>query len=120
MHIAVDLDGTIDAASALFQNLFSTLKAAGHTVTVLTGSSTIDSVSIAGKQNYLNQLGMGDSYSQLVLIPSDDDMDKLSQLKALWCSENGVDILIDNRKANAKAAVAAGVQLVLVPWATRV
>ena len=39
--------------------------------------------------------------------------------KALVCQEMHIDVVIDNDKQNAQAIIAAGVPLVLVPWATR-
>lgn len=132
MHVAVDLDGTIDAAPAVFQSLLAGLKAAGHVITVLTGASDKDTTGVnvkeiaANKKQYLDKLGLGEAYSQLVVLPQGKDVKAtkagdldLHDLKADWLKSNNVDLFIDNDKGNARAAVKAGVTLVLVPWATR-
>ena len=119
MKVAVDLDNTIDATPKQMQSLMSAFLAAGHSVVVLTG--TAEDVATQevwnDKQQYLNALGCSSCWSQLTVIASPDGSG--SEAKAKWCEDNGVDILIDNSKDNAKAATAAGVPLVLVPWASR-
>ena len=133
MHVAVDLDGTLDSAPDLFLSLLSALKTSGHVITILTGASDKDTTGVnvkeiaAQKKQYLNKLGLSEVYNQLVVLPQagdiqatkSGDMD-LHDLKADWLKENHVDLFIDNDKGNAKAAVKAGVRLVLVPWASRV
>lgn len=127
MHIAVDLDGTIDASPTLFVTFLTALKTSGQTVTILTGAAGDANVSkqdIEEKKQYLARLGLGEAYDQLVVLPQVpiDDPDKdttLHDAKADWLAKNHVDLFIDNNKMNAKAAMKAGVKLVLVPWATR-
>lgn len=134
MHIAVDLDGTLDAAPVQFQGLLSALKAAGHTVTVLTGAVVVAGKPvpqdvISAKKSQLNQIGMSEVYNQLVVLPQnpknakvgkskDGDLD-LHDAKAEWLQNNHVDIFIDNNVGNAKAATKAGTKLVMVPWASK-
>ena len=119
MRVAVDLDNTIDTNPKEFQSLMQALRAAGHVVTVLTGTGDEAATQEVWteKCQYLATLGCGNCWDDMTVIaspggPSSDE-------KAKWCNEHGVDILIDNSKENAKAAIAAGVPLVLVPWATR-
>ena len=122
MKIAVDIDGTIDSAPRPWQSIMSAMKSAGHTVVVLTGTQEEGGPTPADfeeKANYLTSLGCGSGvYDQLEVLDG-SDKEKLPELKADWCAKNGVDVLFDNDKDNAKAASAAGVELVLVPWASR-
>ena len=120
-HIAIDVDGTIGATPYQMQEIASALMAAGHRVTVLTGygDGQVTQAIFDEKANYLNSLGFGQSYNDMTVIANGPGVD-LAAKKADYCVSEGVDILIDNSKANAKAAVAAGVPLVLVPWASRV
>ena len=119
MRIAVDIDGTIDANPDEMRSIMGSLMAAGHTVTVLTGTS--DEVATEtdwqNKYDYLKSLGCGAVWDTLCVVGH--EVGDLDAQKAKWCAENGIDVLIDNDKGNAKAAIAAGVPLVLVPWASR-
>ena len=117
-HIACDVDGTADAAPHQIQELLQSLRAAGHRVSILTGTGD-DEVTqdiFTAKANYLNSLGCGSCWDDMTVL-SDKD---IPGTKATWCADNGVDIMIDNDKDNAKAIAAAGIPLVLVPWASRV
>ena len=119
MKVACDLDNTIDAAPQQMQSLMSALMAAGHRVTVVTGTQSDQATQqdFDDKANYLNSLGCGQSFDDLVVLaaPPGD----LANAKAEFLSANGYHVLIDNDKGNAKAATKAGVPLVLVPWASR-
>ena len=119
MKVAVDLDNTIDATPKEMQSLMTALMAAGHVVVVLTGTAedVVTQEVWNDKNQYLNTLGCSTCWNQLTVIASPDGSG--SDAKAKWCDEHGVDILIDNSKENARAATAAGVPLVLVPWASR-
>ena len=119
MKVAVDLDNTIDATPKQFQSLMTALRAAGHLVIVLTGTAEdVASQTVWDeKANYLATLGCGTCWDQMTIVASPDGDG--ADAKAKWCDDNGVDILIDNSKDNARAATEAGVSLVLVPWATR-
>ena len=119
MKVAVDLDNTIDSTPKQMQSLMSALMAAGHYVVVLTGTAD-DSPSQEtwqAKADYLNTLGCSNCWTSLVVIASPDADG--ADAKAQWCDVHGVDILIDNSKENARAAMGAGVPLVLVPWGSR-
>lgn len=120
-HVAVDLDGTISAAPQQMQELCSALMAAGHRVSVVTGTAndTATQTDFDEKSNYLNALGMGQSYTDMTVIPSSIS-GGLPNAKAKWAKSQSVDIAVDNSKANAKAYVNIGIPLVLVPWASRV
>lgn len=120
-YVVFDIDGTVAAQPAQFQELASAMIAAGHRVGILTGSAS-DPVTQAdwdNKANYLNSIGMGESYQDLTVI-SNQVKGGLANAKAQFCAQNGVDIYCDNSQANAQAAVDAGVDLVLVPWASKV
>lgn len=119
-HIAVDIDGTVDAAPSEMQGIMSALKAAGHRVSILTGTAnpTATQQDFNEKSNYLNSMGCGQCWDSMTVVAHGGNVN-LADAKANWLSSNGVDVLIDNDKDNAKAATKAGVPLVLVPWASR-
>ena len=116
MLVCTDLDGSIEADLPTFQHIFAALRAAGDQVAILTGVkgvSTIGPDQVQAKRDYIAQLGFT-AYDQLVVFPDDGQLD---ELKAQWCEAHGASLLVDNSKANARAA--SQVTLVLVPWATR-
>jgi len=116
MLVCTDLDGTIEADPATFQHIFAALRATGDQVAILTGVrgvATIGPAEVQAKRDFIAQLGFT-AYDQLAVFPDDGQLD---ELKAQWCQANGASLLIDNSKANARAA--SQVTLVLVPWATR-
>lgn len=119
MKIAVDLDNCIDAAPKQFQSMLSAFMAAGHDVTILTGCANdpMTPDDWTEKANYLNSIGCGTCWDDMVILSHANG--DLPNLKAKWCDDNSVDLLIDNSKDNARAATSAGIPLVLVPWATR-
>lgn len=116
MLVGVDIDGTIDADPPVMLSLLQALRAAGHQVVILTGSSEPEQVvpgDVQQKEEYLQSLGFGAAYDQLVVFAK-----PAADLKAKWLKDNKADMLIDNSKKNVKAA--AGVCLCLVPWQTRI
>lgn len=119
MKIAVDIDGTIDSNPDEMRSIMGSLMQAGHTVVVVTGTS--DPVATQArwedKVAYLRSMGCGAVWDQLVVLAHDKG--ELADVKAQWCSDNGVDVMIDNDKGNAKSASKIGIPLVLVPWASR-
>lgn len=114
MKVAVDVDNTADAAPDVFQSLLSALKAAGHTVVILTGcsSDTATQRDWDEKAAYLSSLGLGACWDELVVFSSPPHKGK-----AKWCAKHHVDLLIDNSTKTADLATSGCV--VLVPWATR-
>lgn len=112
MKVAVDLDGTADTDSPTYKNLMDSLRASGHKVTVLTGSSGSgrghDKKAKAAK---LASLGLGESYDELKVVKRPPE-----KPKARYCKKHHIAILIDNSIANAK--LASKYCLVLVPWNT--
>lgn len=120
-HVAVDIDGTAAAYPSQIQEICSAMMCAGHVVSILTGTSSmpVTQKDYDNKANYLNELGMGQSYNDMTVI-SNQVKGGLADAKAQWLVMNGVDIFIDNSQANCEAAVAAGVDIALCPWATRV
>lgn len=112
MLVAVDIDGTIDAAPTIFLSLMQALRAAGHRVVVVTGSAApaVTEQDLQDKANYLQQLGLAEAYDELVVVADPTD-----ETKTQWLEDNGAALLVDNKKANAKAAPC----LTLVPWQTR-
>lgn len=122
MRVAVDIDGTLDANPREMQSIMSSLAAAGHIVSIVTGTSDGPPTQqdFDNKAAYMANLGCAECWHDLTLIAHPGGTDQLAQVKAKWMIDNGVDVLIDNTVANVKAASAAGVDLVLVPWASRV
>ena len=120
MLVAVDLDNTIDTNPKEFQSLTTALRAAGHVVVILTGTTehAVTQDVWRRKAEYLQELGCSECWDEMTVLANLADPDYPNR-KGVWCKEHGVDILIDNSKTNAKAATAAGVPLVFVPWATR-
>ena len=120
MNIAFDLDNTIDATPKQMQSLMSALMAAGHHIVVLTGTDdpVVDPIDWQAKADYLNSIGCGQCWNELVVQSHAEPLDGPT-VKAQYCRQHDVDVLIDNSKDNARAATAAGVPLVLVPWASR-
>ena len=112
-----DIDGTIDADPHHFCRIMCALKAqGGNTIHVVSGSgNNPDSGNTwQEKANYLSSLGVTECWDTLTVVSGD-----VPTAKAKFCSDNGVSVAFDNSKANAKAILAAGTPLVLVPWATR-
>ena len=121
MRVAVDIDGTLDANPREFQSIMSALMAAGHIVSVITGTSD-DSPTQQDFDNkcaYLTNLGMSECWNDMTLLSRSSTQD-LAVLKANWLVVNGCDVFVDNSIANIKAASMAGIALCLVPWASRV
>jgi len=112
MLVAVDVDGCADSAPTIFLSLMQALRAAGHRVVIVTGCSapTVTQQDVSDKATYLQNLGLGDAYDELVVIA-----DPVVEAKVEWLKQNNADLLIDNRKQTAKAAPC----LTLVPWQTR-
>lgn len=125
MLVAVDLDGTIDAAPAELRSTMTALRAAGHLVIVCTGGQgdtpeELQSCAEA-KRDYMATLGvvLGTAYDELVVVQHPDTAapGDYAEAKATYLEQRGCDVLIDNDKGNAKAAMDR--MLVLVPWASR-
>ena len=114
MKVGIDIDGSADSAPKEFQSLMAALRAAGHKVVILTGVSSpkVTAQDVQEKENYLRELGLGESYDKLKVFSNPP-----SQAKAAYCAKHGIDILIDNNTKTARLADKYCV--VLVPWATR-
>lgn len=122
MHVAFDLDNTLDTFAPQMQSLMMALRTSGHVVSVMTGASEQEPTPavIREKIEYLSSLGLGDCWDWLIVIG-----DPPHERKAELC-RNGyqgkepgpgpVDILVDNSLHNARLAAPAC--LVLVPWNT--
>lgn len=115
MKVGLDLDGTLDADPSVMASLMNALKAAGHRVVVMTGSSQKhpDQQDLQEKANYLRSLGLQDAYDELVVFG-----DPPHKAKAKWIKKNHVDLYIDNSAENAE--LASKYCLALVPWNTMI
>ena len=112
----IDADGTITADVPGFCDLMCALRADGNRVVIVSGSNPDSPTGPTwqSKVAYLQSVGITQCWDELVVVSGD-----IPAQKALWCQQNNVDVAIDNSKPNANALVAAGLPLVLVPWATR-
>lgn len=111
LHVGVDIDGTADQDPSVMASLMMALKAAGHRVTILTGASAKKPTQqdLDEKANYLNELGQGACWDDMVVFG-----DPPHKAKAKWIKHNKVDLLLDNSAMNAD--LAAKHCTVLVPW----
>jgi hypothetical protein len=100
VNVAVDVDGTIDAAPVETQSMCAALKAAGHTVYVITGieEDFVTQQDVTDKQGYLKSLGFT-AYDSIYVCPQPHDTNKAQLIKDL-----DVSMLFDNDKDNCKAA----------------
>ncbi len=92
-------------------SLMSALKAAGHTVVILTGCSAKKPTQqdVDEKTQYLQSLGLGSAWDEIVVFG-----DPPHKAKAKWIKKNKVDLLVENSAENA--ALAEKYCTVLVVW----
>lgn len=117
MNIACDIDGVISSAPELMQDIMSGLRNQGHYVSVISACEKDPSPSgntWQSKCDFLSKVSFT-AWDELVTVSGD-----IPKLKAQFCKDRNVQLFCDNNKDNAKAAVKAGIPLVLVPWETRV
>lgn len=121
MLICCDIDGTANAAPEQMLGLLSALKSAGNHITILTGvsDSVVTQQDFDQKSDYLSALGLSAVWDDMCVFANPAGTD-LADMKAQYAKSHDCAVLIDNAKANARAASAAGIPLCLVPWATRV
>ncbi len=123
MLVATDLNGTLDAAPGQLGPLLRALRAAGHSVVVLSGvgHDTPDDPKEAFDVKVQQMIGLdvSDCWDSMVVFSIKDGPD-LAAAKATMAKTLGAALFIDNNADNAKAAVAIGIPMALVPQATRV
>jgi hypothetical protein len=110
-----DIDGVIAAFPGQCGSMMAALTAAGFHVYVVSGvgGDTVTDTDVANKRQFLTSLGIGaDTYHELVVIPQPHDVNK-----AKFIEDNHIDVLVDNSKANCKAAAPFCVSLLL--WNAR-
>jgi hypothetical protein len=121
--LAIDLNGSLDAAPGQLGPMLRALREAGHHVSVLTGVSTEDTndpeAAWNSKVQQMIGLGVGDVWDDMTVFTAAEGPD-LAAAKAQYVKEHGVAVLIDNDRGNCTAAVEAGIPLAICPWATRV
>lgn len=117
MIIACDIDGVISSAPEQMQTIMAGLRKEGHYVAVISacepGNPSPSGNTWASKCAFLQSVNFT-AWDELVTVEGD-----VPALKSQWCKDHAVQIFCDNDKRNAKAAVAAGIPLVLVPWESR-
>ena len=98
MIVCVDLDGTISGAPDFYAAEMRGLLGAGHEVHVLTGDPQPERV--------LGRLGLqrGRHYTCAAVVPRRG----IAAFKVAYMREVGATHLVDNRKANIRAARQAG------------
>lgn len=106
--ICVDLNDTITAFPEEMKMLMEAFQAAGHEVHVLSGweAESAGEEALAQKTQQLKDCGCGDCYDKLVVV-ADPDNDVAHQ-KVNYMRHVGSNILVDNNRANGKAARKAG------------
>ena len=121
MLVCCDIDGTASAAPNEILAILTALRASSNHVTMLTGVSdaVVTQADFDEKVAFLTSLGLGECWDDMTVLANHPGVN-LADEKAKFCVDNGCDVLIDNAKANARAASAAGIPLCLVPWASRV
>jgi hypothetical protein len=110
MLACFDLDDTITADPEFYRAEMRGLRAQGHQVHILTGTHTaeVTSQEVAQKLTLLGELGFvrGREYDEAVAVPGPESAvpaNKVAYMKAVGASH-----LVDDRKANCKAARKAG------------
>lgn len=108
MIICVDLDGTITAAPSFYKALMDGLRSGGHEVVVLSGCAgeRASPEEANAKAVILDSLGLARSYDRLVVVAAPHN--KVATPKVDYMTHVGACALIDNDKANVKAARKAG------------
>lgn len=110
MIACFDLDSTLTASPDFYRAAMQGLIAAGHKVHVLTGTHTakITPQEMSEKHSLLAQLGFvkGRDYDQLDVVPGPES--DVAENKVRYMQAVGASHLIDDRKANCKAARKAG------------
>ena len=102
MVFAFDVDGTLTAAPDALGAIMRSLRAAGHTVLVLTATGTQ-----AGRAQQLGNLRLGDAYDELIVCPGPTTQDAGPQ-KAAVCRERGVAVLVDDNDWYQQCVTATG------------
>lgn len=108
MHLALDIDKTITAAPGMFADMARAVRANGGKVTVLHGvkANKVRPADLQAAKAALLTCGFtSDLYDALQCVPQ-----PVARNKAAWSAENGVDLLIDNRKKNIGRAARKGVR----------
>ena len=114
MLVCCDVNGVIDAYPSEMRDILQSLRAAGHTVHILTGTDnpTATDQDCADKASYLEALGCGECWDAIAVVPRPHD-----ENKAAYLTQVGASLMIDNTKKVANTC--ANVCPVLVPWQTR-
>ena len=126
MHVAFDLDGTLDTATTEMQSLLARLKAGGDNISIVTGCSgpVPTEQDYLDKADYLRSLGFDSLYHWLIVIGDPPHARKadvcahgLNEIVGkLHVQVPKVDILFDNSLQNAR--LCSQHCLVMVPWNT--
>lgn len=110
-NFAFDIDGVIDAFPREMATMICALTAAAHRVFIITGADgdTVAASDIEAKREYLVSLGLSpEMYYELIVLPQPH-----AENKAKAIAENDIGVLVDNSKANIKAAAGKCVALLL-------
>lgn len=108
MLFCFDLDGTLTNHAPVLGPVMNALQADGHTVHILSGhkGETVTKDVMDRKTSLLHSLGLGDSYSKLVVFA--DPKNKVAKDKAAYMARTHAVALIDNNKHNVKHAAKIG------------
>jgi hypothetical protein len=104
-----DLDKTISAAPGLMKTLMDGLRANGDEVHIVSGTRSrgpATQADVQEKKDHLDSLGCADCYDQLVAVSGPKK--RIPEQKVNNMRHVGATAIIDNSKANIKAARKAG------------
>lgn len=108
MIVCYDLDGTLSLDPEFYRAEMDGHRQAGHEVHVLSAveDGPATNADLLAKSSLLHELGLANSYDKLAVV--DGPHSAVPQNKVAYMRRAGATHLVDNRKANAKAAAAAG------------
>jgi hypothetical protein len=106
--VCFDLDDTITRAPEFYRQVMWALRSCGHKVHVLSGTHHAPATpeDLTAKAELLRSLGCASCYDELVAVSGPED--KVPENKVAYMRSVGASALIDNDKANVKAAQKAG------------
>lgn len=95
MHVAFDIDGTLTSNPEMMRRLISSLRAAGHQVSILTGS--IGPGDLNTRQEQLKRLGIfRDIHFRELCICEGANIQEVADGKGVFCRDLCVDMIFED------------------------
>lgn len=110
MKVAIDVDGTLTRHPRELGELMRSLTGAGHRVVVLTGCAcpepqAADVEGLVGQRaRQLDALGITAAHRDGIEVCVGRSSAEVSLKKALWLSDSGADVFIDDNEAYCREA----------------